>query len=399
MLRIPPIQNANDESRWSTVWSLVERGTYRIDESPWIRTVDKIRRDGHFYSSKPPLLPTIVAGGYWLLRHSLGWRLETDTRLITSTLLFSLNVIPVVLFLLFFDRFLRESPCRPAVRWFCLAAAGAATYVTAYAVTFNSHTPAAIVCFFVVFFAWRIANGASNPARFVAIGAFSGLLPSLDFLSAPFCLIVFFWLLRRHPRLTLSAFVPAAAIPIVAFFVCNWLVMESLWPAYAFKHTELYSYPGSFWERPRGIAANTDSTPWYAFNALLGHHGWFSHTPLFLLVAGHLLRRPAEGPRGLHWYHTLVAALFTAVALFYIFNRSRDYGGTCQGFRWLFWMIPLWLVALPSAVDRALRSRATLVVSILLLAISVYSSVGALLNPWGTSWIHAAFRTWKWVNY
>ncbi|TXT19232.1 MAG: hypothetical protein FD138_4362 [Planctomycetota bacterium] len=33
-----PLQSANDRSRWSTVWSLVERGTYQIDE------IDRSRR-------------------------------------------------------------------------------------------------------------------------------------------------------------------------------------------------------------------------------------------------------------------------------------------------------------------------------------------------------------------
>jgi hypothetical protein len=55
-----PLQSANDRSRWCTVWSLVERGTYRIDEidgvSQW-STIDKVRHrtsdddPWHFYSS------------------------------------------------------------------------------------------------------------------------------------------------------------------------------------------------------------------------------------------------------------------------------------------------------------------------------------------------------------
>ena len=35
---------ANDISRWCTVWSLLERGTYVIDECPWqVDTQDKIQ--------------------------------------------------------------------------------------------------------------------------------------------------------------------------------------------------------------------------------------------------------------------------------------------------------------------------------------------------------------------
>ena len=36
---------ANDISRWCTVWSLLERGTYAIDECPWqVDTQDKVER-------------------------------------------------------------------------------------------------------------------------------------------------------------------------------------------------------------------------------------------------------------------------------------------------------------------------------------------------------------------
>ncbi|MCA9116302.1 MAG: hypothetical protein KDA79_14550, partial [Planctomycetaceae bacterium] len=41
-----PLQSANDRSRWATVWSLVERGTWTIDEiqqRPDWRTIDRVR--------------------------------------------------------------------------------------------------------------------------------------------------------------------------------------------------------------------------------------------------------------------------------------------------------------------------------------------------------------------
>ena len=68
---------ANDISRWCTVWSLLERNTYVIDECPWqTDTQDKVEHapkggggaDGgqgavkHFYSSKPALISTMIAG-------------------------------------------------------------------------------------------------------------------------------------------------------------------------------------------------------------------------------------------------------------------------------------------------------------------------------------------------
>ena len=57
MLRLQMVSGANDASRWNTVWSLTNGKGYTIDDAPY-STIDKVRRDGHFYSSKPPLMPT-----------------------------------------------------------------------------------------------------------------------------------------------------------------------------------------------------------------------------------------------------------------------------------------------------------------------------------------------------
>src|SRR5262249_62111491 len=68
-LRQPTQMGANDISRWCTVWSLLERGTYVIDDCPWqIETQDKVLREPkggsgsspgqHLQFSKPPRVPT-----------------------------------------------------------------------------------------------------------------------------------------------------------------------------------------------------------------------------------------------------------------------------------------------------------------------------------------------------
>ncbi|HMF35555.1 MAG TPA: hypothetical protein VKF17_02915, partial [Isosphaeraceae bacterium] len=45
MLRQSSMIGANDISRWCTVWSLLERGSYIIDECPWlVDTQDKVYR-------------------------------------------------------------------------------------------------------------------------------------------------------------------------------------------------------------------------------------------------------------------------------------------------------------------------------------------------------------------
>src|SRR5262245_12670352 len=86
-LRQPTQMGANDISRWCTVWSLLERGTYVIDECLWqVETQDKVERASkwdsgaaggqesvkHYYSSKPTLLPTLIAGILYPVRALTG---------------------------------------------------------------------------------------------------------------------------------------------------------------------------------------------------------------------------------------------------------------------------------------------------------------------------------------
>ena len=83
LLAARPLLSANDRSRWATVWSLVERGTFQIDEIdqvPGWSTIDKVQHEGHLYSSKPPLLSTLAAGVSWCLKRTLGVRSENADR-------------------------------------------------------------------------------------------------------------------------------------------------------------------------------------------------------------------------------------------------------------------------------------------------------------------------------
>src|SRR5918998_4598989 len=91
-LKAPTQISANDISRWCTVWSLLERGTYAIDECPWQeKTQDKVKMPDpfqqispgeepvkHFYSSKPPLLPTLIAGLLYPVRLAVGVPLDAE---------------------------------------------------------------------------------------------------------------------------------------------------------------------------------------------------------------------------------------------------------------------------------------------------------------------------------
>src|SRR5262245_23154188 len=115
-----PTHGANDRSRWDTVRALVDHGTYVIGrrdpslvtpdnpygdtgistEDGW-QTIDKVLKPDtqEFYSSKPPLLPTLVAGEYWLLKQAFGWSIVEQRWEVVRTILLTVNGLGMVVYL------------------------------------------------------------------------------------------------------------------------------------------------------------------------------------------------------------------------------------------------------------------------------------------------------------
>ena len=124
LFQAEPLQSANDRSRWATVWSLAVKDTYQIDEiikrDGW-DTIDKVRHEGHFYSSKPPLLSTMVSWLYRGVRAVTGWRFPgdavglaedakpaNDTKAVIRMMLVFVNLLPMLLAIGFLARFLER---------------------------------------------------------------------------------------------------------------------------------------------------------------------------------------------------------------------------------------------------------------------------------------------------
>jgi hypothetical protein len=141
-----PMFSANDRSRWCTVWSLVERGTYQIDEIIEHRgwdTIDKGRFQEHFYSSKPPFLSTIVAGLYWLLKRGFGLDLLSHTHETVQVILLIVNWLPWIVSLALLAAMGEKYARSDWSRIFLVVAAAAGTFLTTFLTTLNNHTVAA----------------------------------------------------------------------------------------------------------------------------------------------------------------------------------------------------------------------------------------------------------------
>jgi len=138
----------------------------------------------------------------------------------------------------------------------------------------------------------------------------------------------------------------------------------------------------------------------YLFHATFGHHGLFSVTPVWLLsLAGGWLAWRRGGWRSRLW--AALAGLLTVVCLTFYVARpliDRNYGGVSCGFRWLFWLIPLWCLPMAGAADAMLRRRWGRVAAAALLGASAFSAAWSATKPWSHPWIYDYWASLGWLG-
>jgi uncharacterized membrane protein (GlpM family) len=407
--RVQPLLSANDRSRWCTVWSLVERGTYQIDEIdavPGWGTIDKVRQNGHYYSSKPPVLSTLVAGVYWLVRASTGWSFDTNPEETMRLILFFVNVIPMLAGLWLTTRLVERYAETDFARLFIVGAFAFSTFLTTFCVTLNNHTVAALAVLAALYPACRmLADGSLQPIHFACTGFFAAFAAVNELPAAAFTVAVAVLLLRRSPMRAVGWALPAALVPLAGFFVTTWLATGSWKPFYADYGTEKYKYVvdgvPSYWMHPAGLDANHESPLVYLFHCTLGHHGILSLSPIFLFsLAAWIVPRWSRGKR-LRLALWASAAITVVVLVFYLTRTENyNYGGNTSGLRWTFWLIPLWLVSMIPALDALAGTTLPRLFALVCLAISTFSTWYPIDNPWQHPWLFQVLQDrWHWIDY
>ena len=431
-----PFLSANDRSRWLTIRSLAERGTFAIEDlaaEPGWDTIDAVvhpDKNGklHLYSSKPPLLSLLLAGPYWLLVQATGWTLGDHPFLLGRFMLVLYGLVPLGIIILASCSCIELTGTTDRGKIWSAATIAFGTLLTTFAVALTNHsfaaacTAASLYCVLVV-----TKKAQRSWSLFAAAGLTAGLAAAFDLPALAWTAAVVGILATFDWRQTACATLPAVLAVLIAALGSNILAHGSAWPPYAFraaptpsevasKSTEgqvsenqwnpenWYDYrfimPNgrvieSYWRSPGGIDRGEASITRYAFHATIGHHGIFSLTPVWLLVLPGLilmLQRPGHG------WQILSLAIITVsitVILFYLTRQplDRNYGGSTSGFRWVFWLAPIWITALTPAADRLAASRTGYSVLLILLGLSVLSVAAPTWNPWTHPWIY------QWLNY
>ena len=403
-----PRQSANDRSRWCTVWSLVERNSFQIDEinaKPEWATIDKVRYKDHFYSTKPPLLSVAVAGVYKALKVPFGLDMLYETQLTCQSILLIVNWLPMTIAYVLLARILVKTTDNVMARLLANATFSFATLVPSYATTLNNHSIAAVFLVLCLAPTIRILSGSGVIERnFIFAGFWGALVPCHELPAALFGIALFVMLARKDLQLTAKFFVPAALVPLAAYFATIYWCSGSWKPFYLSYGTELYEYEfegiKSYWMNPRGMDQSLDGPMAYFFHCVLGHHGIFSLSPVFLLIAvsmGTKSRWKDSPTASVTW---LGLGLSVAVLGFYLTRTANyNYGGNTFGLRWMIWLSPFWVLALVPAFEVISQKKSGLAVAFVLLGVSVYSSLSAASNPWTASWLFHQLNDCGWIDY
>jgi hypothetical protein len=372
-------QSWNDRSRMATVQSLVEFGTFVIDDTAFITTGDKVFINGHFYSDKPPF-PSVLAALIYLPLHHLGISLRDGQ----SAAYYLLTLGTVKLFWLLgtvaffsslqFTKLNEENRLRAS-----LALSIGSLYFT-WSTTFNNHALAASFLSIGLYFLLMARHEINVIANIFRSGLFFCLAGISDIPTSIFFATFFIYILV-DPRLRagIAFYMLPALITYLPTLAIDYLIQGSILPLQLVRDN--FVYQGSPWieDSPSGLHFyNFTFVVGYAFVALIGWKGFFVYNP-FLVIASWGLGRTIRN-RAIFYREGICIASASAILVLYILLTTNNYGGDSYSIRWFVPLLPmifLFLYPFLESEDKKRRKQFRLV----FLISAVIACIGAV-DPW-----------------
>ncbi len=382
----------NPGSRYATAEALVDQGVFYIDNVRYKDKSGRMRSDcvkirDHFYSTKPPVLPFLLAGTYWVLKKTTGLDIRKNEKIVVRLCNSIIIGIPHVLLLIFFYKLSCYIIHRDVAVIAAMAFVSFANFGAGYSTDLNNHTLAATVLMIGFYYAYRL-HYQINPQKihWIIAGICCGLLPTLELPALFISLALTLYLGRSNLGKTFVYFLPAALVPIIVHFILTYISTQSLLPIYL--RWELYNYEGSYWLETYKLNLSKDEPMYiYLFNMLIGHHGILLMNPALILSIVGIIHILKQGKRIIPETAVIFGSLVTMVLFYALF--TSDYGGRSVGFRWLIVVIPLVLlysgVWIDQCLDRKWPALVIIIIMILVIFIGRIPLFEALETPWQES--------------
>lgn len=335
----PTYDTAKDSSlaRFSTAQALVEDGSFAIDNSFGLSTVDKVYISGHFYGCQTPLMPMLIAAAYYPL-YQLGLTFGAHERLAVwiLTLIFAggcsagaavfagrINLAitndvwkSILLSVLFF----------------------LTTIYFSYSVVLNNHTFSGfliIAAIYYILYTKPTALTGGISGLFLASAAVTDPPAGIAFGGAVFLYMI----VRKTPIRVIMIFLLGGSIPGIIHSAANYTISGSIFPVNI--KPEFFQYPGAVFDESNlsGVVSNSSLKEIliYSFNCLIGARGWFLYTPLLIFgVAGWRIALKSKDDEFRAW----TVILPTLLVLGFYLWRTQNYGGHSYGVRFFLAITP-----------------------------------------------------------
>ena len=382
-----PRHSGNVWSRYMTIESLVERGTFEIGRSPLLKpsgSPDLAKYGGRLYSDKPPVLSIAGAMVYAPLYYR-GWLRFASPRegfrqlpAVNLVLVSTLVGLSSAWALVWLRRLLQATTFPAWVSDLLTLAIGFGTPLLTYVVTFNNHSVAAglITAAFGLVMLEDPGRHRVGRRRFWA-GLVAGLAATIDLPAGGATFVILAaWLAARSRAVPLS-YLAGALGPALLHATAQWSISGSILPVELDR--KAMEYPGSYWATA-GRFRETVPRWRFGLELLIGPQGWLTITPLLALTPIGLALAARSGPlRGA----ALAASALIAVQLVFFIGivHRTDFAGESFGVRHLLAITPLGSFFALVALDR-LRNRWLNLGFALLLAVGAVYAYHGMVNPW-----------------
>jgi hypothetical protein len=370
----------NDESRMATVQSVVESGSFVIDQTDFARTGDKVFINGHFYSDKPPL-PAVLGAAVYFPLYQLGLRLHAGA----SLPYFLITLLTVSLFWILGTlacfASLRFTGMDPERRLLAALALGLGSIYFSWSTTFNNHELAAGFLSIGFLFLLR-ARYEAHVRRDLAIAGFFLSLAATADVPTGFFYLALLLPVMRHPLLRKNAafYLAPILLTVTPYLAINYSIHHSVLPVQIFR--AYFEYPGSPWigsDELTGMRPNSFGFICsYALLTLFGPKGFLLYDPfLFVAIWGLVHAIRSRGPFA---SEGIAVAAGTLLLLLYYWVTSDNYAGWSYSIRWFVPLLPLLFFFLYPYFETFTKRRENVFQALLCLSVAI-ATVGAL-NPW-----------------
>lgn len=394
---------------------------------------------GYLYSSKPPLLPTVMAAPYWVLHRCFGLSLAKKPFETTRILLVIYQLAPLGIAFFCLASIVESVGKTDWGRIYAVAAATFGTFALTFVASLNNHLPGFASISIALWAAFKILrDGKTNPIYYALAGFFGAFSVACDLPALAFAALLCGLLLVKRPKKTVCVAIPCGLVVAAAFVATNCVAHGSISPAYSCKRDHMalkaeaekagvdpkklfdandwyyYNYyPAgrprdaknarlSHWANRGGIDRGEPSILRYAFHSTVGSRGVFSLTPIWILSVlgiGVWIFKPGTD-KGLRVFGVGAATLTLVFFAFFLTRDQgdRNYGGMSCWPRWFFPLVPLFVPALSPIVDRAARSRFWRGVALAALFGSAASAAFPTWNPWVAPWLYDVAVNFGWMK-